>query len=192
MPATAAAARRVAAARASAPAPLTRPRPAPRPTRRPAAPRRTAPARTRTTRARRRGVPALVGHAATAVAGLADSGLVFRLTRGRLWIGLLTALLVGIVALNVMALSLSASATRVGQQADVLDRQNSALRARIASGLSNDRVQNEAQKLGYVVPEGEPASRSEENLWNALAVLSVLVIAGSFALMALHLGQAVR
>jgi len=52
-----------------------------------------------------------------------------------------------------MALSLSASATRVGQQADVLDRQNSALRARIASGLSNDRVQNEAQKLGYVVPE---------------------------------------
>jgi rhomboid protease GluP len=46
--------------------------------------------------------------------------------------------------------------------------------------------------LGYIIPEGEPASRSEENLWNALAVLSVLVIAGSFALMALHLGQAVR
>ena len=153
MPATAAAARRVAAARASAPAPLTRPRPAPRPTRRPTAPRRTAPARTRTTRTPRRVVPAVVGHTATAVAGLADSGLVFRLTRGRLWIGLLTALLVGIVALNVMALSLSASATRVGQQADVLDRQNSALRARIASGLSNDRVQKEAQRLGYVVPE---------------------------------------
>ena len=74
-------------------------------------------------------MPVAVGHAAVAVAGLADSGLVFRLTRGRLWIGLLTALLVGIVALNVMALSFSASATRLGQQADVLDRQNSALRA---------------------------------------------------------------
>jgi hypothetical protein len=98
-------------------------------------------------------VPVAVGHAAVAVAGLADSGLVFRLTRGRLWIGLLTALLVGIVALNVMALSFSASATRLGQQADVLDRQNSALRARIASGLSNDRVQKEAATLGYVVPE---------------------------------------
>jgi rhomboid protease GluP len=42
--------------------------------------------------------------------------------------------------------------------------------------------------LGYLVPEGEPATRPGENLWNALAVLSVLVIAGSFVLMALQLG----
>ena len=46
--------------------------------------------------------------------------------------------------------------------------------------------------LGYVVPEGEPATRSSENLWNALAVLSVLIIAGSFVLMALHMNQFVR
>lgn len=43
--------------------------------------------------------------------------------------------------------------------------------------------------LGYVVPQGEPVSRSSENLWNTLAVLSVLIIAGSFALMALQLNQ---
>ncbi len=43
--------------------------------------------------------------------------------------------------------------------------------------------------LGYVVPEGEPETRASENLWNALAVLSVCIIAGSFALMALQLGQ---
>jgi rhomboid protease GluP len=42
--------------------------------------------------------------------------------------------------------------------------------------------------LGYLVPEGEPATRTDENVWNTLAVLSVLVIAGSFALMALQLG----
>ena len=44
--------------------------------------------------------------------------------------------------------------------------------------------------LGYFVPEGEPATRSSENLWNTLAVLSVFIIAGSFVLMALQLNRA--
>lgn len=43
--------------------------------------------------------------------------------------------------------------------------------------------------LGYLVPEGEPATRPSENLWNGLAVLSVLIIAGSFVMMAMQLGQ---
>ena len=43
--------------------------------------------------------------------------------------------------------------------------------------------------LGYLVPEGEPATRSSENLWNGLAVLSVLIVAGSFVLMALQLNK---
>jgi rhomboid protease GluP len=46
--------------------------------------------------------------------------------------------------------------------------------------------------LGYSVPEGEPATRASESLWNALAVFSVLVIAASFALMALHLNRPLR
>jgi membrane associated rhomboid family serine protease len=46
--------------------------------------------------------------------------------------------------------------------------------------------------LGYLVPEGEPATRSSETVWNTLAVLCVLIIAGSFALMALQLNQPVR
>ena len=46
--------------------------------------------------------------------------------------------------------------------------------------------------LGYLVPEGEGESRASHNLWNALAVLSVVIIAGSFALMALQLGQPFR
>lgn len=43
--------------------------------------------------------------------------------------------------------------------------------------------------LGYLVPEGEPATRPSENLWNGLAMLSVLIIAGSFVMMAMQLGQ---
>jgi rhomboid protease GluP len=41
--------------------------------------------------------------------------------------------------------------------------------------------------LGYVISTGEPQTRGGENLWNSLAVISVLIIAGSFALMALNL-----
>ncbi|MGH9353543.1 MAG: rhomboid family intramembrane serine protease, partial [Terriglobia bacterium] len=43
--------------------------------------------------------------------------------------------------------------------------------------------------LGYLVPTGEPATRGSELLWNGLAVIAVVVIAGSFALMALSLSR---
>ena len=43
--------------------------------------------------------------------------------------------------------------------------------------------------LGYLVPQGVPETRPAENLWNALAVISVIVIAGSFALMALQINN---
>jgi hypothetical protein len=99
-------------------------------------------------------VPMAVGRTAVAVSGLAESGVVYRLTRGRLWIGALATLLVGIVAINVLALSFNATASRTGQQTDVLKRQVSTLRAQIAAaGASNERVQSEAAKLGLIVPE---------------------------------------
>jgi rhomboid protease GluP len=44
--------------------------------------------------------------------------------------------------------------------------------------------------LGYLVPQGEPQTQASESLWNTLAVLSVLVIAGSFAMVALNLAHA--
>jgi len=75
------------------------------------------------------------------------------LTRGRLWIGALATLLVGIVALNVLALSFNAASSRVGRQADTLKREISALRARIATnGASNESVQVGAVELGLAVP----------------------------------------
>ena len=99
-------------------------------------------------------VPLAVGRTAFAVSGVADSGLVHWLTRGRLWIVVLTTLLVGIVSLNVLALSFNASSSRVGRQADQLKRDISALRAKIATdGASNQRVQAAAAQLGMIVPE---------------------------------------
>jgi hypothetical protein len=99
-------------------------------------------------------VPIAVGRTAGAVSGLAECGLVHRLTRGRLWIGVLTGLLVGIVALNVLALSFNASSSKTTRQTDVLNRQVSTLRAQIAaSGLSNEHVQAQASELGMIVPE---------------------------------------
>jgi hypothetical protein len=144
----AAAAARRAAARA-APAPARHPTRAPSraPARRPARParRRAAP---RTARI----VPFAVGRTAAAVAGIADTGLLHRLTRGRLWIGLLTALLVGIVAINVFALSFGATASKLGREADGIQRANSALRARLAGKLSDLTVQRAALRAGLVFP----------------------------------------
>jgi hypothetical protein len=79
--------------------------------------------------------------------------MVHRLTRGRLWIGLLATLLVGIVGLNVMALSFSASSSKAGRAAVELERQNSALRAQLASQLSSEELQRTASRLGLIVPE---------------------------------------
>jgi hypothetical protein len=98
-------------------------------------------------------VPIAVGRTAGAVSGLAESGLVHRLTRGRLWIGVLMTLLVGIVAMNVLALSLNASSSKATRQTDVLNRQISTLRAQIAAaGISNEHVQSQANRLGMIAP----------------------------------------
>lgn len=43
--------------------------------------------------------------------------------------------------------------------------------------------------LGYLVPEGEPHTRADENLWSTLAAVAVVIIAGSFAIMALGLSR---
>jgi hypothetical protein len=152
-PAATAAARRSAARAAPAPAPARRPSRAPtrRPARVPARPgRRTAPRKPAPLTARL--VPIAVGRTAGAVSGLADTGLFLRLTRGRLWIGLLTALLVGIVAINVFALSFGATASRLGREADGIQRANSALRARLAGTLSDLSVQQAAIRAGLVFP----------------------------------------
>ncbi len=97
-------------------------------------------------------IPIAAGRAAVAVRELPDSSTVVRLTRGRLWIGVLGTLLAGIVALNVLSLGMTANSGRAGQEARELERANSALRAQIAEKLSASRVEAAALSLGLAVP----------------------------------------
>jgi hypothetical protein len=111
------------------------------------APARKAPARKAPARHGRQLIPLAVG-TATAVRNLPDSGLIVRLTQGRAWIGLLGLLLAGIVALNVVTLSLAATAGQVDQNIQALDRENSILRGRDAQKSAAARVRHDAAALG--------------------------------------------
>lgn len=97
-------------------------------------------------------IPAAAGRVGVVVRELPDSSAVVRLTRGRLWIGVLGALLAGIVALNVVSLGLTSGSGQIGVEIDQLQRDNSALRAEIAEKLSGTRVQSMAPILGLGVP----------------------------------------
>lgn len=93
-----------------------------------------------------------VGRTAGAVGDLADSGVVVGMTRGRTWIVVLSILLGGIVAVNVLGLTLSADGSATAVKIDDLERQNSVLRGRVASRLSNDKVSAAAARLGLSTP----------------------------------------
>jgi hypothetical protein len=78
--------------------------------------------------------------------------MVDQLLRGRLWVGLMGALLAGIVFLNVSLLQLNRDIGRTTTQATALDHQNSRLRARLASVDSSERFQRLALAHGMVMP----------------------------------------
>jgi hypothetical protein len=99
--------------------------------------------------------PIAVGRTAVAVSQLPDSGLVVRLTRGRAWIAVLGALLVGIVALNVVTLSFAASSGQIDEQITALDQENSILRGRDAQLSGIGAVRNAAVPLGLTMPSSE-------------------------------------
>jgi len=116
-----------------------------------AAPARTDP-RTRRAPARRPGaqlIPIAVG-TATAVRQLPDSSLIVRMTRGRAWIAVLGVLLVGIVALNVVTLSVTAIQGHVEANLLALDQENPFLRSREAQVSSAVRVRHDAAVLGLI------------------------------------------
>lgn len=93
-----------------------------------------------------------VGRAAVGVTQLPESGLIHRLTRGRLWIGLLGVLLVGIVALNVVTLSFAASSGKIDAKNTLLGKENSMLQSRSAAVLGQARMRHEAAELGLKMP----------------------------------------
>lgn len=112
----------------------------------------------------------LAGRTAVAVVQLPDSGLIVRMTRGRLWIGVLGVLLVGIVALNVVNLSFTANAAKIDGQIAALEEENKVLEGREATRFSIHRLQQAGRELGYVQPsmgDGHFVEYDRETLANA-------------------------
>jgi hypothetical protein len=185
--------RRPAAATAPARVPRDRPRPkrkaraatavpAPRPRTRPAAPPRRP--RTRPAAPARRGrtgshlIPIAVG-TATAVRQFPDSTLIVRMTQGRLWIGVLGALLAGIVALNVFTLSLTAEAGHVDQNIVALEKENSLLRSRDAQRSGSARIRHDAGAIGLEMAAVDEVSSIEPGRDDVAVAVQRLAAAGT-------------
>jgi hypothetical protein len=83
---------------------------------------------------------------------LADSRFLDRLIRGRLWIPIVAAGLMGIVFMQVSMLKLNAGIGRAVQSAATLERQNTNLRAAVSGMESGTRIDDAARHLGMVVP----------------------------------------
>jgi hypothetical protein len=127
--------------RISGPArPATRP-PA-RPAGRPAAPARGAQRRGRTESG------GLALRAVRAYERVADSALLDRLVRGRLWIGLLAFGLIGIVAMQLVVLRLNTSIGAALQRAAGLQRASAQLRIEAATGSGEGRIEPLAAATG--------------------------------------------
>jgi hypothetical protein len=164
----------------AAPARRSRALPAPAPSRT-TAPKRRAPARRPAPKrapAARPKLAVVAGRTAVAVRDLPDSGLVVRMTQGRLWIGVLGVLLVGIVALNVATLSFAASSGRIDEQITALEKENSMLGSREAQHYSTARVRAEAAELGLAMPNTEEPRLVEARPGDAVAAAARLAAAG--------------
>jgi hypothetical protein len=158
--------RKAAAAPARAPQ-RSRPRPQPK---------RAAPKR-----APRRAQPRLalvVGRTAATVRDLPDSGLIVRMTRGRLWIGVLGLLLVGIVALNVVTLSFAASLGKIEEQSSALEAESGVLANRLATKNASDRIHHEGAAMGLVSASPDEAAMIEATPGDAATAAARLAAAG--------------
>jgi len=166
---------------ASAPAPsrTTPPRrkaPARKPVR-----SRTVPARKPATKrapAARPKLAVVAGRTAVAVRQLPDSSLVVRMTQGRVWIGVLGVLLVGIVALNVATLSFAASQGKVDEAITALEKENSMLESRAAQHYSTARVRGQATELGLAMPTTEEPKLIEAKRDDVATAAARLAAAG--------------
>jgi hypothetical protein len=169
-------ARKTARASAAAPARKTAARaatavPARRPRTRPAAPARRG-------RTGSHLIPIAVG-TATAVRQFPDSTLIVRMTQGRLWIGVLGALLAGIVALNVFTLSLTAEAGHVDQNVVALEKENSLLRIRDAQRSGAARVRHDAGAIGLEMAAVDEVASIEPSRDDIAVAVQRLAAAGT-------------
>jgi len=161
--------------------PRSRPVRAPAPSRTTPPPKRKAPVRKPATKrapAARPKLAVVAGRTAVAVRDLPDSSLVVRMTQGRLWIGVLGVLLVGIVALNVATLSFAATSGKVDEAITALEKENSMLESRAAQHYSTARVRNEAAELGLAMPTTEEPKLIEAKPGDVATAAARLAAAG--------------
>jgi hypothetical protein len=124
-------------------------------------------------------IPLAVGTAG-AVRRLPDSSMMVRLTRGRAWIAVLGVLLVGIVAVNVVTLSLAATVGQIDQNVLVLEQENSLLRPRDARRSGSARVRHDAEAtLGFVMPTTDQIGYVEAGPNDVTVAVQRLAAAGS-------------
>ncbi|HVE68918.1 MAG TPA: hypothetical protein VNB64_10095 [Solirubrobacteraceae bacterium] len=113
--------------------------------------------------------PRLVAFAST----LPDRSVVERMVRGRVWIGVLAFLLIGLVAMQVSLLKLNAGIGSAVERSSALERANGALRAQVSQLESGERIQAGAAALGMVMPPAGQISylRSGADVDGAVAAL---------------------
>jgi cell division protein FtsL len=92
--------------------------------------------------------PRLVAFATT----LPDRSIVDRMVRGRVWIGVLAILLIGLVFTQVSLLKLNSGIGSAVERAGALDRANGELRAQVSQLESGERIQERAAALGMILP----------------------------------------
>jgi hypothetical protein len=122
--------------------------------------------------------PQAAMRSAGAVRDFSDSSLIHRLTRGRSWIAVLCVLLGGIVALNVLSLSLTAGSGRTSLEIDELKTDISSLQARIEEKLSAVKVEAEAARLGLANPDPKAITFLTAKQANAERVAHLLATDG--------------
>jgi len=89
------------------------------------------------------------------LAGVARSGALDRLIRGRIWIGVIAFALIGIVTLQLLVLQLNASIGRTLVREAQLQRENAALSIEGSELAAGERVESKAAVLGMeLVPVG--------------------------------------
>ena len=73
-----------------------------------------------------------------------------RVRSGVFWIAAFAAVLAGVVALNVAVLRVNMEVSRLDRTQLELQQENAALSSNVSSALSAQRIQQAANKLGYV------------------------------------------
>jgi hypothetical protein len=144
------------------------------------APARKAPVRRKAPTRRPGGqlIPIAAG-AAIAVRQLPDSSLMVRMTRGRVWIGVLGVLLAGIVAINVITLSLSAAAGHIDRNIQALEEENSLMRGRDAKLSGSSRVRHDAAAFGLAATTTEAVGYVQASPKDVAIAAQRLAAAGS-------------